>query len=104
MFCANGRDTRVALALANLCYLRVWTELLTYRRADLYLMKLPPGPAAILAAMANVLLAGGFFWLAARLVRCPRSERLRSFAQIGFSALSGSPSECPPVGASRAFP
>ena len=46
-----------ALSFANLCYLRVWSELLTYRRWDTYLMATPPKPVEYYALIANVLLA-----------------------------------------------
>ncbi len=59
----------IALSLVNLCYLRVWTELLTYTRADEYEMKLPPGPADYLAAMANVLLGGAVLFAAVQIAR-----------------------------------
>ncbi len=64
-----GRDALIALSLANLCYLRVWTEILTYQRVNTYLMDLPPGPAAMLAAMTNVVLLAAVLWLAVTLVR-----------------------------------
>jgi Sulfatase len=46
----------VALSFANLCYLRVWSELLTYTRWDTYLMTTPPKPVEYIALAANVLL------------------------------------------------
>lgn len=69
------RSWFIALSLANLCYLRVWSELLTYTRADTYLMKQPPAPAAYAAVMLDVLLAGGVLWLAGVLLlrRFPRA-------------------------------
>ena len=47
------RDLAVALSLANLCYLRVWSELLTYRRNDTYLMSRLPGPPGLAAVMSQ---------------------------------------------------
>ncbi len=46
----------VALSFANLCYLRVWAEILTYRPYDTYLMTAPPRPVEYLAVGANVVL------------------------------------------------
>src|SRR5215469_9247741 len=63
------RHLFLALSLSNLCYLRVWSELLTYTRSDEYLMKLPPGPVSYVAVMFNVLLVGGALWAAITLVR-----------------------------------
>jgi hypothetical protein len=47
----------VALSFANICYLRVWAEVLTYSPSDTYLMTTPPRPVEYLAVVANVLLA-----------------------------------------------
>jgi hypothetical protein len=63
------RDLAIALSLANLCYLRVWSELLTYRRNDTYLMKSPPGPSALAAVMANVLIVAAILWSLTTLAR-----------------------------------
>jgi hypothetical protein len=63
------RDLLIALSLANLCYLRIWSELLTYTRADTYLMKLPPPPVEYQAVMLNVLLVGAALWIAAAIAR-----------------------------------
>jgi hypothetical protein len=51
-----------ALSFANLCYLRVWSELLTYSRNDVYLMVTPPKPVEYLAVIANVLVAAVAIW------------------------------------------
>ncbi len=51
-----------SLSFANLCYLRVWSELLTYRLWDTYLMVTPPKPVHYFAGIANVLLAALAFW------------------------------------------
>ena len=42
----------VALSFANICYLRVWGEILTYRPWDTYLMTTPPRPVEYLALRA----------------------------------------------------
>jgi hypothetical protein len=34
----------VSLSFANLCYLRIWSELLTYSRSQTYVMVTPPNP------------------------------------------------------------
>jgi hypothetical protein len=68
------RDLFIALSLANLCYLRVWSELLTYTRSDTYLMKMPPAPAHYLAVMLNVLLVAGALGAAVTLARRKASK------------------------------
>jgi Sulfatase len=65
---AMRKQIAIGLSFANLCYLRVWSELLSYTPRQTYEMRLPPGPHDYLAAMLNVALwgtAGGL--LAARL-------------------------------------
>lgn len=52
----------MALSFANLCYLRIWSELLTYNRWQTYLMVTPPKPVEYWALMANVLLAAVVIW------------------------------------------
>jgi Sulfatase len=78
------RDLGIALSLANLCYLRVWSELLTYRRADTYLMKSPPGPAALAAVMANVVLLAVLMWGMVSLARKRLSRPRFRWVQAGF--------------------
>lgn len=80
----SRRDLAIALSLANICYLRVWSELLTYNRSDTYLMEAPPGPAAFMAAMASVLLLAGVLWALAVLARATLSEAAFRVAEIGF--------------------
>ncbi len=50
-------DAAVALSFANLCYLRLWSELLTYSPADAYKMKLPFSREAYIAVVLNVVVA-----------------------------------------------
>ena len=52
------RDLAIGLSLANLCYLRIWSESLTYSRADTFWMKHPPLPAGFVATIFNVILGG----------------------------------------------
>ena len=80
----SRRDLIVALSLANICYLRVWSELLTYRRADTYLMQAPPGPPALFAVMVNVLLMAGVLWALMVIARTMRSKWALRVAEIGF--------------------
>jgi hypothetical protein len=46
----------IALSFANICYLRVWSEVLTYRPWDTYLMTTPPRPVEYLTLVVNVVL------------------------------------------------
>jgi Sulfatase len=80
----SRRDLMIALSLANICYLRVWSELLTYNRSDTYLMQAPPGPAVFMAAMASVLLMAGLLWALAALARATLSKAAFRVAEIGF--------------------
>jgi hypothetical protein len=78
------RDLFIALSLANLCYLGVWSELLTYTRSDTYLMKLPPAPADYLAVMLNVLLLAGALWAAVTLARRKASKSAFRWVEVAF--------------------
>jgi hypothetical protein len=81
------REILAALSLANLWYVRVWSELLTYTRADAYLMVHPPRPADYLAVMANVLLlAAIFLGLHAAAVRLLGGNSRWRFAEMAFVA------------------
>ncbi len=83
----SWRELAAALSLANLCYVRVWSELLTYSAGDTYTMKLPYSRGAYVAVMLNVLLAGVFGWSAALLVRRRGGPRLRTAARWVFFLL-----------------
>src|SRR5204863_8311138 len=78
------RDLAIGLSLANLCYVRIWSETLTYRHADTFWMKHPPLPAEFLAVMLNVLLLGGLLALMAILVRRNAAPRIVQWSQRGF--------------------
>jgi hypothetical protein len=65
----SRRDFMIALSLANICYLRVWSELLTY---------------ALMAAMVGVLLMAGLLWALAVLARATLSKPAFRVAEIGF--------------------
>lgn len=51
------RDAVTCLSLANICFLRVWEETLSYRKTEAYLMKQVPTPADFLATLSAVVLA-----------------------------------------------
>ncbi|HEX8985243.1 MAG TPA: sulfatase-like hydrolase/transferase [Bryobacteraceae bacterium] len=80
-------EAAAAFSFANLCYFRVWSELLTYSRADAYLMKLPYSRAAYLAVMLNVLMVGAAGWALASLVQSSRSRTVWVAARSVFFAL-----------------
>jgi sulfatase-like protein len=63
------------LSLANLCYARVWSELLTYTPSDAFLMKAAPTPAHYVAAVLNTTLLAAIFRLAVYLSRRDASGR-----------------------------
>jgi Sulfatase len=78
------RDFAVCLSLANLCYLRVWSELLTYRAEDAFLMKGPPSPFEYAAAALNTLLLSAGFWLVLRWMRTKPAGRWSQAAEWAF--------------------
>ncbi len=63
------RDLLAILSFANICYLRMWSERLTYTHADTFLMVTPPPPAVYCALMANVLLAAAAIFILSRLAK-----------------------------------
>jgi hypothetical protein len=99
----SRRDLAIALSLANLCYLRVWTELLTYRRGDTYLMKAAPGPAQLAAVMTNVLLLGLLLWGAVTLARKRLSKSAFRWVQCVFLLFLAVPVNALRAVASREF-
>ncbi|MGH7569711.1 MAG: alkaline phosphatase family protein [Gemmatimonadales bacterium] len=75
-------DLAVGVSLANLCLLRVWTEILSLSGPNGYYLKL--SPAAPWAVIANVLLLGALFAGVAILVRRVEHPRLRAVARWLF--------------------
>jgi Sulfatase len=73
-------DWLAGLSLANLCFLRVWSEMLTYSRANAFWMKAPPSRADLVSAMVNVLLWGTVFGGFLSLMHRP-SPRWKAFAE-----------------------
>ncbi|HWB82777.1 MAG TPA: sulfatase-like hydrolase/transferase [Bryobacteraceae bacterium] len=57
------RDLFVSISLANLIYLRPWTQVLTFDRNTDYWLALPPTPPHFIALMLNVLLLSLVFWI-----------------------------------------
>ncbi|HWB82776.1 MAG TPA: sulfatase-like hydrolase/transferase [Bryobacteraceae bacterium] len=78
------RDLAIAFSLANICYLRIWSELLTYRWSDAYLMKLPPGPADYAAVMVNVLILALVLFGLVTLARRYLSKRAFMLVEVAF--------------------
>lgn len=54
-----GKDVAIALSLANICYLRIWTELLAVSTAEAYYLDV--ANADVIAAVANVVLLAAVF-------------------------------------------
>lgn len=57
----------IAFSLANLCFIRTWSEILEYSPADTFYMAAPPSRAQYAAALADVLLLGLLLFAAASL-------------------------------------
>src|SRR2546423_13063264 len=78
------RDFLIAISLANFCYLRIWSELLTYRRADTYTMKSSPLPAEFMGVVINVLLMAAVLLCAITVARRSNGGRAPRFARWTF--------------------
>lgn len=76
-----------AFSFANLCYLRVWSELLTFSRSDTYTMKVPFSRSDYVAVMVNVLLLGMIGAGAALLVRRAQSSRWKIAGRVALCIL-----------------
>jgi len=59
------RDLAIGISLANLSYLRIWSETLTYRNSDAFFMAHPPTPLTFFSAIMGVVLLGTVLALAA---------------------------------------
>src|ERR1039458_3761138 len=86
----------VALSFANLCYLRVWAEILTYRPYDTYLMTAPPRPVEYLAVVANVVLVAAVLTGLSKLAR-----RGPPGVQCGLAEMGVGVGMCIPLNALR---
>src|ERR1700680_1824171 len=69
-----GRDLAIGLSLVNLCFLRVWTEMLTYTVGYSYWMKVPPTPIELAGAILDVLLIGCALGLSVHFLRARFGE------------------------------
>ena len=90
------RTFLVALSFANLCYLRIWSEVLTYRHSDTYLMTAPPRPVEYVALMVNVLLAALVLSGLALL-----AQRVLTGGKIRFAEMAVVLGLCVPLNAAR---
>ncbi len=71
-----AKHIAIGLSFANLCYLRVWSELLSYTPAQTYEMRLPPRPHDYAAAALNVVAGGIVLGVAAsKLANAPSAVR-----------------------------
>lgn len=62
-------DLALCLSWANLCYLRVWSELLTYTESDRFTMAVEPSRPHYLAALAGMMGLGLAAWILVSLAR-----------------------------------
>jgi hypothetical protein len=56
------RDLLVAISFANLCYLKVWWDLLAPREYEYFFYDAPAAPVHYFAVIANVLILGLILW------------------------------------------
>ena len=81
------RDLAIGLSTANLCYLRIWSELLTYQRENTFWMKHPPTPTELAAVTLNVCLLGSLLGLGRFWARRHAGDRLAAWLSRGFLLL-----------------
>jgi hypothetical protein len=80
------QDILIALSLANLWFLRIWSETLTYNSEDTFWMKLPFGPSEYAATILGVLLVGAFYFAGFRIARRFPNLWFRRTAALVFVA------------------
>src|SRR5690348_11167131 len=82
------RDLAISMSFANLCYFKLWSEVLTSTRGDSYTMKAPPPPLYFMGLMFNVVALGAFLWILITLLRRHVSGRLLYSAKFIISVTS----------------
>jgi hypothetical protein len=80
------KELTFSLSLANLLFVRVWVELLTFTPANTFFMRQLPQPVHYLAAVSGVLLLGGSLGGLSVWVRSRRSRSL-AVAMTGLKVL-----------------
>src|ERR1035441_567771 len=85
-----------APSVPHLCFLRIWSEVLTYRHSDTYLMTAPPRPVEYVALMVNVLLAALVLSGLALL-----AQRVLTGGKIRFAEMAVVLGLCVPLNAAR---
>ncbi len=63
------RDAAAGFSLANLCYVRIWWEIISYNAESTFVMKSPPGRAEFVGVALNMLVAGVLLALLFRKLR-----------------------------------
>jgi hypothetical protein len=82
------RDLALCLSWANLCYLRIWSELLTYTEPDLFTMVSEPARSHYLAALAGMTGLGFAAWIVVTLARrAPHGWRWRALRWAAVVAM-----------------
>lgn len=80
-----GRDFIIALSLANLCLLKVFTYLhFTLCANNQYHSQLPPNTNYFFAAVLNVLILAALFWLAVTLARRSKNSAKMKAVRAAF--------------------
>ncbi len=79
-----ARDAIACLSLANVSFLRVWTETLAFRKSDALFAEMVPDPRDYIATMIDVVVLAGVFFLIVSACRRYLSFRAYRVARIGF--------------------
>jgi hypothetical protein len=76
----------IALSLANILHLQIWTQYLGYRKADRFLMDLPPSPGQYMGLVVTVIGEALLLFLVATMMRAVRG-RIAAAGRIAFFIL-----------------
>lgn len=89
-FTGRRRDAVISLSMANFCFVRVWGEILAYRRTDAVWLETIPSPVDDVAVMTAVLLLAAALYGAMRMARRypgDRGRKIARFASFGLAAI-----------------
>lgn len=84
------KDIAIGISLANLMFVRISSQILTFTAGDAYTMKRPPSPAMYAATMLDISFVGAAITLVIRLGRAARRRWFHKFAPfiaVAFMAL-----------------
>ncbi len=78
------RNAALALSFANLCFFKVWWDLLAFQKKEQFFLPAPPEAAHFWAVILNVFALGSLAFIALVAVRLSGSRVVHGMARIFF--------------------